>query len=66
MGKINAGLKIEEIIKKKLEYIAQDEGISYADLSRMIIFNYIQEYEKKKGKIDSSTLYQMNLLHGGK
>lgn len=52
MAKVNTGLKIEDVMKAKLEFIAEKEGLAYADLCRIIFFNYIKEYEKEHGVID--------------
>lgn len=55
MAKVNAGLKIEDVMKFKLEFIAEKEGLAYADLCRIIFFNYIKEYEKDYGAIQTDT-----------
>lgn len=52
MAKVNASLMIEDVMKSKLESIAEKEGLAYADLCRIIFFNYIKDYEKEYGVID--------------
>jgi len=54
LAKVNAGLKIEDVMKSKLEFIAEKEGLAYADLCRIIFFNYIKEYEKEHGTIKTN------------
>lgn len=52
MAKVNSGFKMEDTIRYKLDIIAEQEGLSYADLCRIILYNYIKDYEKERGVID--------------
>lgn len=62
MAKINIGVKIEEDMKGKYELIAEKEGMSYADLVRIALFEYVKKYERENGKITPGELNQLKLI----
>lgn len=51
MAKVVLGVKVEAEMRSKLEVIASENSISYADQTRMFLLAGIQDFEKKHGKI---------------
>jgi|GEM_PF-5656506 len=49
--KVNVNSKIEDSMKKKFEHMAKMEDVSYSDIIRIALFEYLQKYEVKNGKI---------------
>jgi hypothetical protein len=61
-AKLNIGVKIENDMKTKIEYIAKFEGVSYADWIRFTLFEAIKKFEKENGKITAENLNQLKLF----
>lgn len=45
------GIEIEDVIHYKLRYIAKYEGRSISGQIRILILNYITQFEKEHGEI---------------
>jgi len=61
-AKVNIGVKIENEMKIRIEYISKNEGTSYPDWIRFTLFEGIKKYEKENGKITPENLNQIRLL----
>lgn len=62
VAKVPVNAKIETEMKAKLEIIAKNSSLSYADVVRMALFEYIQKYEKANGKISAEEINQILLF----
>jgi hypothetical protein len=51
MAKVPVNAKIESQMKAKLEIIGTKNSLSYADVVRMALCEYIGKFEKTNGKI---------------
>ena len=63
MAKVPVNAKIEMQMKAKLEIIGRKNSLSYADVVRMALFEYIGKFEKTNGKIAPEEVNQ-TLLFG--
>ena len=62
MAKVPVNAKIEAEMKAKLELIAKNSSLSYADVVRIALFELIQKYEKTNGKISTEEINQILLF----
>lgn len=61
-AKTNISVKVELDMKMKIEYIAKNESMSYADMVRNILYDGIRRFEKENGKITDENLNQLKLF----
>ena len=62
VAKVPINAKIETEMKAKMEIIAKNSSLSYADIVRMALFEHIQKYEKANGKISTEEINQILLF----
>ena len=63
LAKVNVGVKIEQEMRDKFELIADQQSLSYADLIRVALHDYLRRYEKENGRIDPAEINQMKLIN---
>jgi len=59
IAKVPVNTKIEAEMKAKLEIIGKKSSLSYADVVRMALFEYISKFEKMNGKITPEEINQI-------
>lgn len=64
MAKVPVNAKIEAQMKAKLEIIGRRNCLSYADVVRMALCEYIGKFEKTNGKIAPEEVNQILLFSG--
>jgi hypothetical protein len=62
MAKVPVNTKVEAEMKAKLELIGRKSSLSYADVVRLALFEYICKFEKGNGKIHSDEVNQVLLF----
>jgi len=66
MAKVPVNTKVESEMKTKLEIIARKSSLSYADVVRIALFEYISRFEKATGKIAAEEINQVALFGDNK
>lgn len=51
MPKITMSIRTEPELKAKLEYMTKGSGFSLSDTIKAALFQYVEDWEKKNGKI---------------
>lgn len=62
MAKVPVNAKIESQMKAKLALIGTKSSLSYADVVRMALYEYIGKFEKTNGKIAPGEINQVLLF----
>ena len=65
MAKVPVNTKVEAGMKAKMELIGRKSSLSYADVVRMALFEYIGKFEKSNGKIHPEEINQI-VMFGNK